>query len=76
MNFSTALVLFAVLLFQGCATSPLGRSQLTLMPDYEMNQMGLQAFDKMKKEKPIEKKFGDQSLRSLCRRCDYSRSRG
>ena len=55
MKFSTALLTFLVFLLQSCATSPLGRSQLTLMPDSEMDEMGFQAFDKMKKEKPIEK---------------------
>ena len=55
MNFYTALLTFLVFLVQGCTTSPLGRSQLTLMPDSQMDQMGFQAFDKMKKEKPIER---------------------
>ncbi|MDD5228788.1 MAG: M48 family metallopeptidase [Methylococcales bacterium] len=36
-----------------CATSPTGRNQLIFMPDTQMDQMGLQAFDQMKKEKPI-----------------------
>ena len=38
-----------------CATSPMGRSQLIFMPDSQMNQMGLQAFDQMKREKPVNK---------------------
>lgn len=38
-----------------CATSPMGRNQLIFMPDSQMNQMGLQAFDQMKKEKPVNK---------------------
>lgn len=37
----------------GCATSPTGRSQLIFMPDTQMNQMGLQAFEQIKKEKPV-----------------------
>ncbi len=36
-----------------CATSPTGRSQIIFMPDAQMNQMGLQTFDQMKKDKPI-----------------------
>jgi predicted Zn-dependent protease len=36
-----------------CATSPTGRNQLIFMPDTQMNQMGLQAFDQLKKEKPM-----------------------
>jgi len=38
----------------GCATSPTGRSQLVLMPDSQMEQMGLQAFTSIKKETPVE----------------------
>ena len=29
----------------GCMTSPTGRSQFILMPDAQINQMGLEAFD-------------------------------
>lgn len=36
-----------------CTTSPTGRTQLTFMPDTQVNQMGLQAFDNLKKQKPI-----------------------
>lgn len=35
-----------------CATSPTGRSQFIYMSDSELNQMGLQAFDNLKAEKP------------------------
>jgi predicted Zn-dependent protease len=45
-------VLFAFVF--GCATSPLGRKQLILIGDGQMNQMGLQSFDQLKKETPIE----------------------
>jgi len=38
-----------------CATSPTGRSQLIFMPDSQMSQLGLQAFDQMKREKPVNK---------------------
>ncbi len=37
-----------------CATSPLGRKQLMLMPDSEMAQLGLQSFEQMKAQTPIE----------------------
>lgn len=40
-------------LLSACATSPTGRSQLVFMPDQQINQMGLQAFDDLKKQKPI-----------------------
>ncbi len=42
-------------LLLGCATSPTGRSQLVLMPDNEINQMGLQAFTSIKKETRVER---------------------
>ncbi|EIC27938.1 MULTISPECIES: M48 family metallopeptidase [Methylomicrobium] len=36
-----------------CATSPTGRSQLMLLPDSQVDQMGLQAFETLKRDKPI-----------------------
>ncbi len=42
-------------LLAGCATSPSGRSQLILMPDSQMDQMGLQAFTNIKEKTPIER---------------------
>jgi predicted Zn-dependent protease len=44
--------LFAVWLVAGCATSPLGRSQLVLFPEGEMASMGVAAFNKVKQETP------------------------
>lgn len=38
-----------------CATSPTGRSQLIMMPETQMDQMGLQAFSALKNQKPISK---------------------
>jgi predicted Zn-dependent protease len=44
-------LLFAGLLFlTACATSPLGRSQLILVDDAQMDQMGVQAFEQLKSE--------------------------
>lgn len=40
-------------LLSACITSPTGRSQLVFMPDDQINQMGLQAFDTLKKDKPV-----------------------
>ncbi len=40
-------------LLSACITSPTGRSQFAFMPDDQINQMGLQAFDNLKKQKPI-----------------------
>jgi predicted Zn-dependent protease len=48
------VLLAGVALIVSCATSPTGRSQLVLMPDSEINQMGLQAFTTIKKETRVE----------------------
>jgi predicted Zn-dependent protease len=40
-------------LLAACATSPTGRSQLLVMPDAEVDQMGLQSFATLKQQKPI-----------------------
>jgi len=37
-----------------CATSPTGRKQIMLVSDDTMNQMGIQSFDQIKKQSPIE----------------------
>ncbi|CAA9890158.1 Peptidase M48-like protein [Candidatus Methylobacter favarea] len=40
-------------LASACVTSPTGRKQFVFLPDTQVNQMGLQAFDALKKEKPV-----------------------
>jgi len=46
---------FILFLFLGsCATSPTGRKQLILVSDSQVNAMGIQSFDQMKKTVPIE----------------------
>jgi predicted Zn-dependent protease len=53
--FKTPVVLLiSIAILAACATSPTGRSQLTLMPESKMTQMGLQAFDNIKKETPVD----------------------
>ncbi|MEN8207122.1 MAG: M48 family metallopeptidase [Pseudomonadota bacterium] len=47
-------LILGVLLAGGCATSPTGRSQLVLMPDSQMDRMGLQAFTNIKDKTPQE----------------------
>jgi predicted Zn-dependent protease len=49
--------LFLVMLLFGlaCATSPLGRRQLTILPDSQMNEMGRQSFEELKQKTKIEK---------------------
>ncbi len=46
-------VTLATCLLTACITSPTGRSQLAFMPDAQMTQMGLQAFDALKRDKPV-----------------------
>lgn len=41
-------------LLVACATSPMGRKQLILMPDSQMTQMGFESFQQIKKETPVE----------------------
>ena len=53
--FKKLSIALAISSLAACATSPTGRNQLIFMPDAQMSQMGLQAFDQMKKEKPINK---------------------
>jgi len=47
------LLLAEVFTLSGCATSPMGRSQLTLMPDSEMSAMGGQAFLNLRQKTPL-----------------------
>jgi len=47
-------LILGVALASGCATSPTGRSQLVLMPDSQMDQMGLQAFTNIKDKTPVD----------------------
>jgi len=54
MRIRLILLLLGVAYLAGCTTSPTGRSQLILMPDSEMEQMGLQAFTNIKKETPVD----------------------
>ena len=49
-----ATLISTLVILLGCATSPTGRSQLVLMPESEMTQMGLQAFTNITQETPIE----------------------
>ena len=50
---STSTFLLLILLLTNCATSPLGRKQLMLMSEGELNRMGLQAFQNMKRKTPM-----------------------
>jgi predicted Zn-dependent protease len=48
------MMITGLVLLAACSTSPTGRSQLVLMPDSQMNQMGLQAFTNIKQKTPVE----------------------
>ena len=50
---SPILLILAIFL-SACATSPTGRSQLLLMSNSEMEQMGEQSFKTLKKDIPVE----------------------
>ena len=43
------------LLLASCATSPEGRSQLRLLPEDQINSMGVQSFEQIKKDTPESK---------------------
>ncbi len=65
-------LVFSILFVSACATSPTGRSQLVFMPDAQVNQMGLQAFEQLKQTKPLSKNpryiaFADCVARALTR---------
>jgi predicted Zn-dependent protease len=46
-------VLLSTLLLSACVTSPTGRNQFIMMPEAQIDNMGLQAFETLKKDKPI-----------------------
>ncbi|MDO9104840.1 MAG: M48 family metallopeptidase [Methylovulum sp.] len=48
-------VLITTTLLAGCVTSPTGRNQFIFMPEAQIDQMGLQTFSALKKEKPISR---------------------
>lgn len=49
------LILTTAIILSACATSPTGRSQLMLLPDSQMDTLGIQSFEQMKAETPIER---------------------
>ena len=50
MHLRTTPLLLAAALLAACATSPTGRHQLMMVSDAQMSQMGLTAFDGMRKQ--------------------------
>lgn len=55
MNWKTTTAVCGLSLMIGCATTPTGRKQLHLLPDDQVNAMGLQAFQQLQQQKPIDK---------------------
>lgn len=51
-SYNSALVAALVILV-GCSSSPSGRKQLALLPDSQMDEMGVESFSSMKEEIPI-----------------------
>jgi predicted Zn-dependent protease len=45
--------ILVILLLNACATSPTGRSQFIFLPESQVDQMGLQAFNDLKQQKPV-----------------------
>ena len=58
MNATRTLGLGLLIAIAGCATSPLGRSQLMLVGDAEMDKMGVEAFEQLKSQGKVS---GDTS---------------
>lgn len=54
-SFRILLILALVTTIASCATSPLGRKQFSVMPESQMNAMGAQSFEELKRQTPIEK---------------------
>ena len=48
------LPIFGIAFLTACTTSPTGRSQFVLMPESQMEQMGLQAFTNIKSKTAVE----------------------
>ena len=62
MNTLLTKLFFAVFLLtvisanlKSCATSPEGRKQLTLIPENQMDEMGVQSFEQLKQQTPLTK---------------------
>ncbi len=53
-NLRILFILSITITMVSCATSPLGRKQLVGMPESQMNAMGAQSFEELKKQTPIE----------------------
>lgn len=59
MKVKLIFVLLINIFLAACSTTPTGRTQLAFMPDSEMDAMGLQAFDNLKKDIPVSRSSKD-----------------
>jgi predicted Zn-dependent protease len=55
MRLRLTSIIICLALFNACATSPTGRSQLAFMPESQMSQMGAQAFRTIQKDTPVDR---------------------
>lgn len=55
MKIKLITILSSVLLVTACSTSSLGRKQITLFSNAELDKMGVTSFEQMKKETPISR---------------------
>lgn len=55
MKVGFAVLLSVVMCTVACATSPTGRNQLIIVPDQQMNAMGVQAFQELKQREAVSK---------------------
>lgn len=62
MKLRLILVLLIIISLAACATTPTGRSQLAFMPDSELDAMGLQAFENIKKDKAISQNMRENQF--------------
>lgn len=70
-----ALAAALVLAFGGCATNPSGRSQMLLISDVQVNQMGLTAFNQMKasdklSNDPAKQRYAECVTRAIVAQLD------
>jgi predicted Zn-dependent protease len=52
---SAFMATITLLVLVSCGTSPLGRKQMMMMPDAQLNQMGIKSFAAYKQKLPIER---------------------
>jgi predicted Zn-dependent protease len=55
MHLRLTSIIICLAMLHGCTTSPTGRSQLTVMPESQLSQMGVQAFRQIQKATPVDR---------------------